>query len=176
VQWSLALPVLSMTMLVATGCSSSIVPGSTSPGQVEANATASPARVAASTRAPTSGPPAGCSDIPTELAGTWTVTIVPADLTPEVFDNKPGEVVLTLGPDTSMRTTVGGHFINAPWACVVGDRLVMSEERGEGPCVGLGTPSYTWRIEAGQLVLTNVDDHCFARAFTNTVHRWDRKS
>jgi hypothetical protein len=103
------------------------------------------------------------------------VTIVPADLTPEVFDNKTGEVVLTLGPGTSMRTIVGGSLINAPWACVVGDRLVMSEERVEGPCVGLGQPSYTWRIKANQLILTNLDDQCIARAFTNTVHPWNRQ-
>jgi hypothetical protein len=160
-----------MTMLVAAGCS----PASPNPSQLVPNATPSPAPVAESTPSPASSPPEGCSAIPPELARTWKVTIVPADLTPEVFDNKTGEVVLTLGPDTSMSTTVGGSSINAPWACVIGDRLVMSEERGEGPCVGLGTPSYTWRIEAGQLVLTNVDDHCIARAFTNTVHRWDRK-
>jgi hypothetical protein len=175
VPWSLALPVLSMTMLVATGCSQAVVPGSQNPSQLVPNATDSLAPVALSTPRPASSPPAGCSDIPAELAGTWTVTIVPADLTPEVFDNKTGEVDLTLGPGTSMQTIVGGSFINAPWACVVGDRVVMSEERGAGPCVGLGTPSYAWRIEAGQLVLTNVDDHCIARAFTYTVHPWDRK-
>lgn len=174
--WSLALPVLSMTMLAATGCSPAVVPASQNPSQPVPSATASLAPVAVSTPSPVSSPPAGCSDIPAELAGTWTVTIVPADLTPEVIDNKTGEVVLTLGPDTSMRTTVGGHFIDAPWACVIGDRLVMSEERGDGACVGLGAPSYTWRIEAGQLVLTNVDDQCIARAFTNTVHPWDRKT
>lgn len=175
-QWSLALPVLSMTMLAATGCSPAVVPASQNPSQPVPIATASLAPAAVSTPSSESSPPAGCSDIPAELAGTWTVTIVPADLTPEVVDNKTGEVVLTLGPDTSMRTTFGGNLIDAPWACVVGDRLVMSQERGDGACVGLGAPSYTWRIDAGQLVLTNVDDHCVARAFTNTVHRWDRKT
>jgi hypothetical protein len=175
VKRSLALAVFVMTMLVATGCSTAVVPASQNPSQLVPNATATLAPVAVSTPSPASSPPAGCSAIPPALAGTWTVTIVPADLTPEVIDNKTGEVVLTLGPDTSMRTTVGGHSIDAPWACVVGDRLVMSEERGEGACVGLGTPSYTWRIEAGQLVLINLDDRCIARAFTNTVHPWDRK-
>jgi hypothetical protein len=175
VKKSLALAVFGMTTLIATGCNPAIVSASQNPSQLVPNATASPAPVAVSTPSPESSPPAGCSAMPPELAGTWTVTIVPADLTPEVFDNKTGDVVLTLGPGTSMRTIVGGSFINAPWACVVGDRLLMSEERVEGPCVGLGQPSYTWRIEANQLVLTNLDDQCVARAFTNTVHPWDRK-
>lgn len=175
VQWSLVRAVFAMTMLVATGCGPAVVPASPNPSQLVPNATPSLAPVAVSTPSPASSPPAGCSAIPPDLAGTWTVTIVPADLTPEVIDNKTGEVVLTLGPDTSMRTTVGGHSIDTPWACVVGDRLVMSEERGAGACVGLGQPSYTWRIKADQLILTNLDDQCIARAFTNTVHPWNRQ-
>jgi hypothetical protein len=171
---SLVLAVFVMTMVVATGCSPAVVPGSQNPGQSVPSATPSRAPVAMPKASPASSPPAGCSEIPAELSGTWTVTIVPADLTPEVFDNKTGKVVLTLGPRTSMRIIVGGSRIDSPWACVVGDRLIESEERGGGPCVGLGQPTYTWRIEADQLILTNLDDQCIARAFTFTVHPWDR--
>jgi hypothetical protein len=144
------------------------------PTATSVSARPTPVVAADSTAHASSGPPAGCDEFPPDLAGTWTVTIVPADLTPEVVDNKTGKVELKLGPGTSMTTVVGGTPINAPWACVMGNRLLMSEEQG-GACAGLGAPTYTWRIEDGRLILTNLDDRCIARAFTNTVHTWVRE-
>lgn len=112
---------------------------------------------------------AGCGRVPTDLAGIWRMEIDPAEVPPEIWDTRKGEVLLQLGPGHRLFLFRGA--VDRSPVCVTGSRIELPLDNCFGhPSRGI----YEWAVGGDELVFTKIEDACPYSAFTMTVHPWTR--
>ena len=112
---------------------------------------------------------ADCGSVPTELVGIWRMEIDPAEVPPEIWDTRKGEVLLQLGPGHRLILFRGA--VDRSPVCVTGSRIELPLDNCFGhPSRGI----YEWTLRGDELVFTRIEDACPYSAFTMTVHPWTR--
>jgi hypothetical protein len=112
---------------------------------------------------------AGCGSVPTDLVGIWRMEIDPAEVPPEIWDTRKGEVLLQLGPGHRLILFRGA--VDRSPVCVTGSRIELPLDNCFGhPSRGI----YEWALRGDELVFTKIEDACPYSAFTMTAHPWTR--
>lgn len=125
-----------------------------------------------------------CGAVPERLVGTYTMTLRPEDVTPEVYDIRTGKGYLSLGPGHDGFRYQAGTFEGAAKeradfggrVCVSGDLLSFPDDPPGGACAGFGRSVFRWRLRGSELRMSVVRDACVYSAFHHSVKPWSKVS
>jgi hypothetical protein len=110
-----------------------------------------------------------------EWAGTYTTTISPADVPPEMTA-AVGSWELILGDEGQFTTTQNGEVVVRGTYAVSGDQMSFSDAEGKMAC-GKEQASGTYKpaLDGGTLSFTIIDDQCQGRRIILTSHALTKK-
>ena len=104
--------------------------------------------------------------------GTYTTTIVAADIPASAPEEARGQIsgawVIDFGTNGHAPVTLNGRQVVDATFTVNGNQLVMGTDSGEFACNA--TARYTWHAAGGELHLTKLEDPCAGRSVVLTAH------
>ncbi|MCI0416077.1 hypothetical protein L0222_25160 [bacterium] len=110
-----------------------------------------------------------------EWAGTYTTTISPADVPPEMAA-AAGSWELILGEEGQFTSTQNGEVVVRGTYAVSGDQMAFSDAEGKMACAKeQASGSYKPALDGGTLSFTLVDDQCAGRRIVLTSHALTKK-
>ena len=114
-----------------------------------------------------------CEPVSAPLEGTWTMTINPNELPPELANLQAGRFDMTFGPghEHSVTPPNGNEFSYGP-VCIDGDHIQFSEPPVGGVCTGSGQSVYSWEVVNDRLILETVEDECVFREVFLVAQAW----
>jgi hypothetical protein len=110
-----------------------------------------------------------------EWAGTYTTTISPADVPPEMTA-AVGSWELILGDEGEFTTSQNGEVVVRGTYAVSGDQMSFSDAEGKMACAKeQASGSYKPALDGGTLSFTLVEDTCAGRRIVLTSHALTKK-
>jgi hypothetical protein len=110
-----------------------------------------------------------------EWAGTYTTTIGPADVPPEMTA-AVGTWELILGDEGDFTTTQNGEVAVRGTYAISGDQMSFSDAEGKMACAKeQASGVYKPAVDGGTLSFTLVDDQCAGRRIILTSHALTKK-
>jgi hypothetical protein len=113
---------------------------------------------------------------------TYAMTLNPGDVPPffppEIIDLIVGDYELDLNDPSAYIVRLNGEVVVEGRYTSNPARLVMRDTGGPFACLdepGMAQGVYAWSLDNEELTLTVVQDHCFGRAFVQTVKPWQKQ-